>query len=315
MKSSWVIGPGTLLAVVCWWGVFLEVGRTQSMIPAVDGTGTQVTPDGDRFDIHGGSPSSDGSNLFHSFERFGLEPGQTANFLANPDIQNIFTRVVGGNPSLIQGLLQVSGSHSNLYLINPAGILFGPTAQLNLTGSFFATTANSLGFNSGESFEVLGASAYAHLTGSPNQFDFTQSQGGSLVNAGDLTVGFGENITLMGGTVLNTGTLTAPGGNITIASVPGPHRVRLSQEGMLLSLEFQAIAPSTETGISPLQLPQLLTQGNLAQGHARGAVVNPDGTITLTGSNLSLSTDPGTTLVSGEISVADGGQTGGTVTI
>ncbi|MCT7973276.1 CHAT domain-containing protein [Laspinema olomoucense] len=315
MKSSWVIGPCTLLAVVCWWGVFLEAGRTQSMIPAVDGTGTQVTHDGDRFDIQGGSRSGDGSNLFHSFDHFGLEAGQTANFLANPDIQNIFTRVVGGNPSVIQGLLQVSGSHSNLYLINPAGILFGPTAQLNLTGSFLATTANSLGFNSGASFEVLGPSSYHSLTGSPNQFDFTQSQGGSIVNAGDLAVGFGENITLMGGTVLNTGTLTAPGGNITIASVPGPHRVRLSQEGMLLSLEFQAIAPSAETGISPLQLPQLLTNGNLTQGHARGAVVNPDGTITLTGSNLSWSPDAGTTMVSGEISVADGVQTGGTVTI
>ncbi|MCT7962855.1 CHAT domain-containing protein [Laspinema sp. D1] len=315
MKSSWVIGPSTLLAAVCWWGIFLEAGRTQSMIPAVDGTGTQVTHDGDRFDIQGGSPSGDGSNLFHSFDRFGLEAGQTANFLANPDIQNIFTRVVGGNPSLIQGLLQVSGSHSNLYLINPAGILFGPTAQLNLTGSFFATTANSLGFNSGASFDVLGTSSYHSLTGSPNQFDFTQSQAGSIVNAGDLTVEFGENITLMGGSVLNTGTLTAPGGNITIASVPGPHRVRLSQEGMLLSLEFQAIAPNTETEISPLQLPQLLTEGNLTQGHARGAAVNPDGTITLSGSNLSWSPDPGTTLVSGEISVADGVETGGTVTI
>ncbi|MGL5197106.1 MAG: filamentous hemagglutinin N-terminal domain-containing protein, partial [Chroococcales cyanobacterium] len=188
MKSSWVIGPSTLLAVVCWWGVFLEPGRTQSILPAVDGTGTQVTHDGDRFDIQGGSHSGDGSNLFHSFDRFGLDAGQTANFLAHPDIQNIFTRVVGGNPSLIQGLLQVSGSHSNLYLINPAGILFGPTAQLNLTGSFFATTANSLGFNSGASFEVLGPSSYHSLTGSPNQFDFTQSQAGSIVNAGDLTV-------------------------------------------------------------------------------------------------------------------------------
>ncbi|AFY84607.1 CHAT domain-containing protein [Oscillatoria acuminata] len=316
MKSSWVIvGPSTLLAVVCWWGVFLEPGRTQSMIPAVDGTGTQVTHDGDRFDIQGGSRSGDGSNLFHSFDRFGLEAGQTANFLANPDIQNIFTRVVGGDPSLIQGLLQVSGSHSNLYLINPAGILFGPTAQLNLTGSFFATTANSLGFNSGASFDVLGTASSHSLTGSPNQFDFTQSQAGSIVNAGDLAVESGKNITLMGGTVLNTGTLTAPGGNITIASVPGPHRVRLSQEGMLLSLEFQAIAPSADTGISPLQLPQLLTNGNLTQGHARGAVVNPDGTITLTGSNLSWSPDSGTTIVSGEISVADGVQTGGTVTI
>ena len=50
------------------------------IIPANDGTQTIVTPDGNRFDIHGGTFSQDGSNLFHSFQEFGLDADQIANF-------------------------------------------------------------------------------------------------------------------------------------------------------------------------------------------------------------------------------------------
>jgi filamentous hemagglutinin family protein len=118
----------------------------QSITPAADGAGTQVTPAGNRLDIHGGRLSGDGANLFHSFERFGLDAGQTANFLSNPAISNILGRVVGGNASIINGLIQVSGGNSNLFLINPAGIVFGANAQLNVPASFTATTATGIGF-------------------------------------------------------------------------------------------------------------------------------------------------------------------------
>ncbi|HBY81736.1 MAG TPA: hypothetical protein DEG47_33205, partial [Cyanobacteria bacterium UBA11148] len=42
--------------------------QARPITPAVDGTGTVVTKDGNRFDINGGSLSSDSTNLFHSFE-------------------------------------------------------------------------------------------------------------------------------------------------------------------------------------------------------------------------------------------------------
>ncbi|MEQ8539537.1 MAG: filamentous hemagglutinin N-terminal domain-containing protein, partial [Coleofasciculus sp. D1-CHI-01] len=100
----------------------------QSITPA-DGTGTIVTPDGNRIDISGGSLSSDGKNLFHSFGQFGLNPEEVANFLANPDLNNILSRVVGGDASVINGLIQVTGGNPNLYLMNPAGIIFGPNAS------------------------------------------------------------------------------------------------------------------------------------------------------------------------------------------
>ena len=116
----------------------------QAVIPNADGTGTVVTPDGSQIDITGGQLSGDGVNLFHSFQEFGLTAEQVANFIASPEIQNILSSVNGGNASIINGLLQVSGSQANLYLINPAGVIFGPTGAIALTGSFTATTANQL---------------------------------------------------------------------------------------------------------------------------------------------------------------------------
>ncbi|MDY7013659.1 MAG: filamentous hemagglutinin N-terminal domain-containing protein, partial [Cyanobacteriota bacterium] len=113
----------------------------QTISPALDGTGTTVTLNGNQFEIRGGTFSGDGANLFHSFEQFGLNAEQAVNFLSNPQIQNILGRVVGGDPSIINGLIQIAGGSSNLYLINPAGIAFGSGASLNVPADFFATTA------------------------------------------------------------------------------------------------------------------------------------------------------------------------------
>lgn len=53
----------------------------QQIVPAGDGTGTSVNLRGDRLDIEGGRRGPDGANLFHSFDRFNLNSGQTANFI------------------------------------------------------------------------------------------------------------------------------------------------------------------------------------------------------------------------------------------
>ena len=270
--------------------------------PAVDGTNTIVTPAGNRFDIGGGTLSGDRANLFHSFEQFGLNPGQIANFLANPQLQNILGRVVGNNPSVINGLIQVSGGTPNLFLLNPAGIVFGSNASLNVPGSFTATTANAIGFGNGALFNAIGASDYANLTGNPNSFAFSAIAPGAIVNAGNLAVGQGQSLTLLGGTVVNTGTLSAPNGTITIAAVPGENLVRLSQQGSLLNLEFQPLAASAPLASPAPTLPQLLTGGNLS--NATGLTLNPDGSVQLT-SGVIIPTIAGTAIVSGQVSVAN----------
>jgi filamentous hemagglutinin family protein len=292
--------------------------HAQSIVPAADGTNTVVTPAGNQLDISGGTLSGNGVNLFHSFERFGLTQGQIANFLANPQLQNILGRISGNSPSVIDGRIQITGGSPNLFLLNPAGIIFGPNASLNIPAAFTASTANAVGLGNGW-FHATGANNYELLTGTPDRMAFTTSQPGSIVNAGNLAVGLGQNLNLLGGVVVNTGTLSAPGGQIVIGAVPGQNLVRLSQPGNLLSLEFQPLtaanSPTTTTTTSAPTLPQLLTGGNL--GNATGLSVNPDGTVQLTGSNTTIPTTTGTAIASGTITAANQtpGQTGGAVAV
>jgi filamentous hemagglutinin family protein len=280
----------------------------QSITPAVDDTNTQVTEQGQRTHISGGTLSQDGANLFHSFEEFGVNAGEVANFLSNEQIRNIISRVVGGDASYINGLLQVSGGNSNLFLLNPAGILFGANARLDLSGSFTATTASSIGFGD-RWLSAIGSHDYSSLVGDPNAFAFSSSQPGAILNAGNLAVSEGQNLFLLGGTVVNTGTLTAPSGNITIAAVPGESRVRISQEGQVLSLDLETIG-NRELGsgdgellpFTPLSLPALLTGGNITS--ATGVTVEPDGSVQLTGSGIAIAPQPGTAIASGTLNAS-----------
>jgi filamentous hemagglutinin family protein len=287
----------------------------QSITPATDGTETVVTPQGNRFNITGGKTSADGTNLFQSFSQFGLNTGQIADFQSNPAIQNILGRVVGGNASIINGLIQVSGSQANLYLMNPAGIVFGRDAQLNVPASFFATTATGIGFGNNW-FNATGVNDYAALVGTPRIFAFTTPVPGAIINSGNLAVKEGKNLTLLGGTVTNTGEISAPGGQITLSAVAGDSVVRLSQTGHLLSLDIQSSEQSSTANsipFTPLSLPELLTGGT--GDHATGLTVNNDGTVQLTG-GINIPTEPGTTIVAGKLDTSSiQGGVGGTVNV
>ncbi|MEQ9236018.1 CHAT domain-containing protein [Coleofasciculus sp. E2-BRE-01] len=288
-------------------GTFSEVlVLAQPITSARDGTGTIITPDGNRIDISGGSLSADGKNLFHSFQQFGLDANQIANFLANPTLNTIFSRVVGGDASVINGLIQVTGGNPNLYLINPAGMVFGASSRLNVPADFIATTATGMGFGDNHWFNAVGENAYQNLVGTPNQFAFDQLEAGSIVNGGDLAVSQGQNLTLLAGNVINTGTLTAPGGTITVAAVPGANLVKISQKGQLLSLEIEAPrTPSRELlPIKPLDLAQLLT--GKGEEVETGVEVNQSGDVQLTDTGVTLPKQTGLTIVSGEIDVSVG---------
>lgn len=279
----------------------------QAITPAADGVGTTVNSQGNRIDIGGGTRSRDGANLFQSLRQFGLSEGQIANFLSSPEIRNILTRVVGGEASVINGTIQVSGGQANLFLLNPAGIVFGPSARLNVPAAFTATTANAIGFGD-QWLNSVGTNAYAQLVGNPTQFKFSVPQPGAIVNMGRLAVQPGQALNLIGGTVLNTGQVTAPGGEVTIAAVPGTSRVQIRPTGSLLSLEVDP-AHAAGGAIVPLSLPELLTGGQFSQ--ASGIAVNQTGQVVLAGTPVS--PQPGTTIVSGRLDVS--GNQGGTVQV
>ena len=326
MLLNFPLRIANLLGIACLilYAIAPRQAQAQPITPELgaNGTGTVVTvPDGNQFDITGGTQS--GANLFHSFEQFGLNSGQIANFLSNPEIQNILSRVVGGNASVIDGLIQVTGGNSNLFLMNPAGIIFGGSASLNVPASFTATTATAIRLGD-IWFSASGANNYAALVGTPSGFAFTVSEPGSeaglIVNVGDLSVEQG-NLTLLGGTILNTGQLNAPGGQITIAAVPNENLVRISQEGQLLSLEIEPpvlAGPQPNNWTLPISsLPELLTGDEVdnasqiffnnngtvelsgTSGFFTTTTVNTDGTVELGNTGLVSDAQTGTVIISG----------------
>lgn len=313
LRLCWYLGVADIAAIALL--ALTPPGLAQSIAPASDGTGTVVTPaataEGSQYTITGGTTSSDGANLFHSFERFGLSPTEAALFLSDPAVQNILGRITGGDASMINGLLQVGGS-ANLFLINPAGILFGPNAVLNLEGSFTATTATSIGIGSSW-LQAVGSNDYAALVGNPSAFAFAVDQPGAVVNGGALAVAPGQTLRLVGGSVVNTGTLSAPGGQITIQAVPGQNLVRLSQAGSPLSLELATLpleaAPSSALPLSPLDLPALLT------GAAQPVGLTPqaDGSVRVAGSSVTIPAGSSSAIAAGRLDAS--GPVGGTIAV
>src|SRR5579883_340665 len=281
-------GITILLAAVAFEGAVAAPRLQAQIVPTPGDTNTTVTTIGNRFDIGGGKLSGDSANLFHSLSQFGLSQAQVANFLSNPDIRNILVRVTGGDASRLDGLIQVSGSRANLFLMNPAGIVFGPNASLNIAGSFAATTATSIGFGTNW-FNAAGSNNYEALVGNPGSYAFAVAQPGSIINAANLAVGLGQQLTLLGGTVVSSGGLLAPQGQIIVAAVPGQSIVRLSQPGAVLGLEVQRPTPTDRVGVwtlPVLSLPELLTGGG--GQNATGLSVNGSGQVVLSGSGVQI---------------------------
>ncbi len=259
--------------VALFWMCFCGLWGQQPMssianpVPAADGVGTRVNISGNRFDITGGQLSGDQANLFHSFQQFGLTQEQAANFLSNPQIQNILVRVNGGDISVINGLLQVSQGSSNLLFMNPSGIIFGPNATLNLPANFIATTADKLQFSNGI-FSVFGENQYSALLGEPTSFVFSAAEPGSILNFANLSVNANSNLGLLGGTVISPGNLSAPEGEVRIATVPGKRAIRIGQSGSLLQLEVQLPPETTDVNdvaFSIMALPDLLASSTVTE--------------------------------------------------
>jgi filamentous hemagglutinin family protein len=154
-----------------------------------------------------------GSNLFQSFQEFNVGEGRGAYFSNPSGIANIFSRVTGGNISQIMGTLGVSGN-ANLYFLNPNGILFGPNAQLDVKGSFLATTADSFQFPNSYAFSATNPDAPPLLTVNiPIGLNFRANPTTTIVNQGNLSTG--QDLILTAGNLDLQGQLQA-GNNLTL---------------------------------------------------------------------------------------------------
>lgn len=255
---------------------------------------SNVSQSGNIFEITGGAQV--GSNLFHSFREFSVPTGGEAFFnntsnLSN--ITNIISRVTGGAISNIDGLIRENYG-ANFILINPSGINFGANAQLNIGGSFLASTANSLKFADGAEFSATDTSVSPLLTVSvPIGLQFgqnpqpirVQGQGHNISlqssisplirgNTTGLKVQPGNTLALVGGGIISEGgTLTAEGGRIDLGSVAGG-LVSLNPNAQGWNLDYQGVTNFQDIALSQKALVDTSGAGS--------------GSIQLQGQNISI---------------------------
>jgi filamentous hemagglutinin family protein len=189
-----------------------------------------------------------GNNVFHSFGNFDIAATDGARFqtgLSNPvadaSVANILARVTGG-PSSIYGNLNSATFYpaANLFLMNPAGFLFGPNATVNVGGMVSVTSADYLrlqdigGGNAGI-FHADTAKASVLTTAPVAAYGFLGSSPGAITVRGtQLTVTpgisfVGGNISIQSSTpddgAVQAARLSAPGGQVNLASVASPGEI------------------------------------------------------------------------------------------
>jgi filamentous hemagglutinin family protein len=179
-----------------------------------------------------------GTNLFHSFGQFNVLTGESATFTGPNFVTNVLSRVTGGQLSTIDGLISTRGAmpNANFYLLNPAGVLFGPNARLDVGGSVRVSTADYLRFADGTAFFADLGSQSALSVADVAAFGFLRAPtAGITVNGSVLQVDPGKTLSLVGGDIQisggasagNVGKLVANSGRIEIASVASAGEVTL----------------------------------------------------------------------------------------
>jgi len=129
---------------------------------------------------------------------FNVGSNETVNFVQPNSSSAVLNRVVGNEASAIFGRINANGQ---VYLINPNGILFGRTAQVDV-GALTATTSNI---------------SNADFMAGRMSFSQAGKPGAQVENQGRITVGEGGFAALVGRGVANSGVINARLGKVALA--------------------------------------------------------------------------------------------------
>ena len=188
---------------------------------------------------------------------FSVGQGHTVNFVQPSGNAVALNRVLGADASMIQGALNANG---HVFLLNPNGVLFSPTAQVNVGGLLASTLAMSNDDFLAGRYHLQGGSAQA------------------VQNEGVLS---GGNVALVAARVVNTGEIAARagtnGGNAllgagsdVVVDFGGPVKLRV-QKGALDALVDNGGAIRADGGTV------LMTAKSA--GELSGAVINNSGIV------------------------------------
>jgi len=136
-----------------------------------------------------------------NWDSFSVGQGNTVNFVQPSASAVALNRVLGSDVSVIQGAINANGQ---IFLLNPNGVLFTPTSQVNVGGIVASTLSMSSSNFMNGNYHLSGANSNA------------------VVNQGNITaVGSGNgggSIALIAAKVTNDGNLTANSGSVQLVA-------------------------------------------------------------------------------------------------
>lgn len=162
-----------------------------------------------------------GAKMAIDWHSFSIGKGNTVSFVQPSPSSVALNRVTGSDVSQIQGALKANGQ---VFLLNPNGVLFSPTAQVNVGGLLASTlNMNNQDFMSGD-YRLQGASTNA------------------VINQGNIKAFNGGSVALIAARVSNVGEISAERGNVLLGAgsevlldLGGPIKVQV-QKGAIDAL-------------------------------------------------------------------------------
>ncbi|MDM8560689.1 filamentous hemagglutinin N-terminal domain-containing protein [Candidatus Parabeggiatoa sp. HSG14] len=285
---------------------------------SLDGTlGPSIALEGPDYQIGAELGQQHGSNLFHSFGEFNININESATFSGHENINNVINRVTGGNISSIDGALRSTIPNADVYLINPAGLIFGKNASLDIPGSFHASTADTLRLQDGGEFNarnpqesllsVAPVSAFGFLTDSPQPLSLESSR---------LDGSVGKTLSFIGGDIkINNSLLRTYSGRVNIAGIasqgdviPLPEDLTLSAQPGDVNLRNSFVTASSVTGGEEggiyIRAGQLFLENTSVQANTRGSA--NAGKINVQANNLTAT--GGSKFISNTLGSGQGGE-------
>ncbi|WP_250494828.1 filamentous hemagglutinin N-terminal domain-containing protein [Caballeronia sp. GAWG1-1] len=139
-----------------------------------------------------------GTNGIINWTSFSIGAGNTVSI--NNGTGATLNRVTGNDMSAIYGTLKSTGS---VYLINPHGVLIGPTGVVATGGRFVASTLDT----DNDSF-----------MNSPDYFTLGGSSNASVINLGKISSSGGDVFLISAKSVMNAGSISAPKGTAELVT-------------------------------------------------------------------------------------------------
>ncbi len=193
-------------------------------------------------------------NLFHSFEDFNIRAAESATFslsAGDTGVNNVLSRVTGGNESRIDGLLRSIIPDANFWFLNPAGVVFGPNAQLDIDGAFNAGAANWINFENGDVFGTPDNVNSVLSISKPTDFGFFEGSNATLT-VEDSTLAFNKGVNLSGGQVDVTRATIAPASPGSGIEVDQGGEIHLTANGALNVTD--SLLETNENGLGSILL-------------------------------------------------------------